>query len=109
MHLKYNSIIICIKNLFQSIPVCTPMALRDNYTDIYHHSKDGKIMKEVNALKEKTEGKVSVKVRKRIWKNYMDEIINKEDEWDHVTKTSTVKGPTKNVTRKEMVITIKVK
>ena len=50
----------------------------------------------------------SEKDRNRIWKNHMEEIMNKENEWDHVTKAGMVEGPIKNVTREEMVIAIKV-
>ena len=49
----------------------------------------------------------SEKDRKRIWKNHMEEIMNKEDGWDHVTAASMVEGPIKNVTREEMAIPIK--
>ena len=28
----------------------------------------------------------SEKNRKRIWKNHMEEIMNKENDWDHMTK-----------------------
>ena len=49
------------------------------------------------------------KDRKRIWKNYMEDIMNKENDWDHVTQASMVEGgPIKNVTREEMAIAIKV-
>ena len=30
------------------------------------------------------------KDRKIIWKNYMEEIVNKENDWDHVTEASKV-------------------
>ena len=43
-----------------------------------------------------------------MWKNHMEEIMNKENDWDHGIETSMVEGPIKNVTRKEMVIAIKV-
>ena len=49
----------------------------------------------------------SEKNRKIIWKNHMEEIMNKED-WDHVTAASMVEGPIKNVTQEEMAIAIKV-
>ena len=48
------------------------------------------------------------KDRKRIWKNHMETITNKENDWDHVTAASMVEGPIKNVTCKEMAIAIKV-
>ena len=45
---------------------------------------------------------------RRIWKNHMEEIMIKENDWDHVTEASMVKGPIKNVTREEMAMAIKV-
>ena len=50
----------------------------------------------------------SEKDRKRIWKNHMDEIMNKKNDWDHVTEASMVDEPIKNVKGEEMVIAIKV-
>ena len=47
------------------------------------------------------------KIRKRIWKTHMEEIMNKENDWDHVTAASMVEGPIKNVTREEMAVAIK--
>ena len=38
----------------------------------------------------------------------MEEIINKENDWDHVKEARTVEGPIKNVTREEIAIAIKV-
>ena len=34
----------------------------------------------------------SEKDRKRIWKNHMEEIMNKEKGWDHVTEACVVEG-----------------
>ena len=50
----------------------------------------------------------SEKERKRIWKIHMEEIMNKENDWDHVTAASMVEGSIKDVTREEMAIAIKV-
>ena len=50
----------------------------------------------------------SEKDRKRIWKNHMEEIMNKENNWDHVTGAIMVEGPIRNATREEMAIAIKV-
>ena len=50
----------------------------------------------------------SEKDRKRIWQNHMQEIMNQENEWDHVTEASMVEGPIKSVTPEEMAIAIKV-
>ena len=38
----------------------------------------------------------------------MEEILNKENDWDQVTEASMVEGPIKNVTREKMSIAIKV-
>ena len=32
----------------------------------------------------------SEKDRKRTWKNHMEEIMNKDNDWDHVTEASMV-------------------
>ena len=48
------------------------------------------------------------KDRKRIWKNHMEEMMNEENDWNHVTAASIVEGPIKSVTCKEMAIAIKV-
>ena len=37
----------------------------------------------------------SEKDRKRIWKNHMEEIMTKKNDWDHVTEASTVRDPLK--------------
>ena len=50
----------------------------------------------------------SEKDRKTIWKNHMEKIMNKENDWDHVTAASMVEGPIKNLTREEIAIAIKV-
>ena len=50
----------------------------------------------------------SKKDRKRIWKNYMEEIMNKEKDWNQVTAVGMVKGLIKNIIRKKMSIAIKV-
>ena len=46
--------------------------------------------------------------RKRIWKNHVEEIMNKENDWKHMPEASMVEGPIKNVTHKKMAIAIKV-
>ena len=71
--------------------------------------KDGKGIEGGRFMRGK-DGKLgfSKEDRKRIWKNHMEEIMNKENDWDHVTAVSTVEGPIKNVTREEMAIVIKV-
>ena len=50
----------------------------------------------------------SEKNRKRMWKNHMKEIMNKESDWDHETAASMVEGPIEKVTREEKAIAIKV-
>ena len=51
--------------------------------------------------KDKRLGFSSQKDRKRIWKDHMEEIMNKEKDWNQVTAVSLVKGPIKSVTRKK--------
>ena len=51
----------------------------------------------------------SEKDRKRIRKNHMEEIMNKEKDWDHETAASMVEGPSNNVTRKQMAIKVVMK
>ena len=71
--------------------------------------KDGKDIEGGRYMGGKDEGLgFSEKDRKRIWKNHMEEIINKENQWEHLTATSMVEGPMKNVTREEMAIAIKM-
>ena len=50
----------------------------------------------------------SKKNKKRIWKNHMEEIMNNENNWDHVTATSVVEGPIKYVNCKEIARAIKL-
>ena len=40
--------------------------------------------------------------------NHMEEIMNKENDWDHVTAASMVEESIKNVIREEMAIAINV-
>ena len=47
--------------------------------------------------------------RKKIWKDYMENIINEENKRDHLTKTDTVKGPIEKVTLIKIVHAIKGK
>ena len=49
----------------------------------------------------------SEKDRIRIWKNYMEETMNEENDWDHMTETGMVEGPIEKVICKEVVIAIK--
>ena len=50
----------------------------------------------------------SEKDMKRLWKNHMEEIMNKENDWDHTRAAGMIEGPNKNVAHKEMVIAIRV-
>ena len=43
----------------------------------------------------------SEKDRKIIWKNHMEEIMNKENDWDHVTAASIIEGPIKMLPEKK--------
>ena len=44
----------------------------------------------------------------KIQKNCMEEIMNKENDWNHMTEASMIGGPIKNVNREEMAMAIKV-
>ena len=48
------------------------------------------------------------KRQEKTWKNQMEDIMNKENDWDHVTAASMVEGAIKNVNREEMATAIKV-
>ena len=48
------------------------------------------------------------KTEKEYGKNYTEEIMNKDNDWDHVTAASMAEGPIKNITHEEMAIAIKV-
>ena len=41
-------------------------------------------------------------------KNHIKEVMNKENDWEHMTAASMVEGAIKNVTCKEIAIAIKV-
>ena len=68
---------------------------------------DGKDIEGDRCMRKKN-GRLSFSEKdiKRIWKNHM-KIMNKENDWDHVTAASMVEEPIKNVTCKEMAIAIK--
>ena len=42
-----------------------------------------------------------------VWKDHMGEIMNEENYWDHVTEVDVVEGPIENVTREEVMMTMK--
>ena len=50
----------------------------------------------------------SEKDRKRLWINQMEEIMNKEKDWNHKTEASMIECSGKNVTQEEMAIAIEV-
>ena len=75
---------------------------KDIFILVKFMKKDGKGIKGGRCIKGKDRRLgFSEKDRKRIWKNHMEEIINKGNDWDHVTAASTVEGPIKNVTKKK--------
>ena len=71
--------------------------------------KDGKDIEGSRCMrgKERRLGFIE-KGTKRIWKNFMEEIINKENDRNHMAAASMIEGPIKNVTCKEMAIAIQV-
>ena len=75
------------------------------FTLVKFMKKDGKDTEGSRCMREKdVRLGLSEKDRTRIWKNHMEEIMNKENNKDHVTESSMIQGPIKNVTRKEMAI-----
>ena len=75
------------------------------FTLVKFMKKDGKDIEGCRCMRGKYEKlSFSEKGRKRIRKNHMEEIMNKENDWDHVTAASIVERPIKNVTLKEMAI-----
>ena len=49
----------------------------------------------------------SEKDRKRIWKNYLEEIINKKSDWVHMTEASMVERPVEKIARQKLAIAMK--
>ena len=83
--------------------------LNNIFTLVKFMKKDGKDIEGGRYMRGK-DGRLdfSEKDRKQIWKNHMEEIMNKENDWDRVTAASVVEGSIKNVTCEEMAIAIKV-
>ena len=79
------------------------------FTLVKFMKKDGKDIERGSYIKGK-DGSLgfSERDRKRILKNLIEEIMNKENDWDHVTAASMVEGRIKYFTREEMTIAIKV-
>ena len=72
------------------------------FTLVKFIKSDGKDIKEGRCMKRKYRRlDFSKKNRKRVWKNQMEEIMNKEKDWNHVTAVSMVKGLIENVTWKK--------
>ena len=40
--------------------------------------------------------------RAKMWKEHMEKIMNKENEWDHMEETDVVEGPVEKVDRNEI-------
>ena len=72
------------------------------FTLVKFMKKDGKDIEGDRCVRGK-DGRLgfSEKDRKRIWKNHMKEIMNKENDWDHVTAASMVEGPIKMLPAKK--------
>ena len=62
------------------------------------HKKDEK------NIEEETQGK---KDRKIIWKNHTEEIVNKENDWDHMKEANIMEGSIEKVAYQEIVILLK--
>ena len=79
------------------------------FTLVKFIKKDAGNIEEGRCMRGKDEkSSFSEKDKKRIWKYHMEEIMNKENDWDHVTVANMVEGPNKNVTHKEMATAITV-
>ena len=82
--------------------------LNNNFTLVKFLKKNGKDIEEGGCMRRK-DGRLGFhkKYRKRICKNPMEEIMNEENDLDHVTAASMVEGYLK-CCREEMAITIEV-
>ena len=49
----------------------------------------------------------SEKDRGKVWKKYMERIMNEENEWDQNVKTELVEGPVERISREEVVKAIR--
>ena len=49
----------------------------------------------------------SEKDRKRIWKNYLEEIINKKSDWVHMTEASLVERLVEKIALQKLAIAMK--
>ena len=51
------------------------------------------------------DGRLSVieEDRAKIWKEHMENIMNEENEWDHMVETDVVKRPVEKMARNEIV------
>ena len=66
--------------------------------------KEGRVMEEGRCFRGR-DGRLSFieKVRAKIWKERMEKIIGKENEWYEMVETDEVEGPVKKVTRYKIV------
>ena len=66
--------------------------------------KNGKDVNGGGCMKDK-DGKlvVSEKDRGKLWKDYMEKIMNVENEWDQMAKADMVEGPVEEVTYEEVI------
>ena len=46
---------------------------------------------------------VSERDRGKLWKEYMEKILNVENEWDQMAEADMVKGPVKGITYEEVM------
>ena len=87
--------------------------LRENPNTIFklvkRLKKDGKDVEGGRCLRGK-DGRLGFteNQQKKIWKDYMENIMNIENDWDHVTTARAVEGPIEKVSREEIVKAIKM-
>ena len=70
--------------------------------------RDGKDVEGGRCMRGKDEKlHFSEKDRGRVWKEHMEEIMNEENEWDHMVETSVVSGPVECVSKEEVMKAVK--
>ena len=57
--------------------------------------------------KKRWKTKLTTEDREKVWKNHMENIMNKENEWDHMSEVDVVEGPIEKVTQDEVLKAVK--
>ena len=71
--------------------------------------KDGKDLEGGRCIKDKA-GRLGFSEidRRKIWKDHMENIMNQENDWDHITTANLVEGPIEKVSKEEIIIALKM-